>query len=423
MRNIKALNLIYPIVILLFIFQSFFSELTIPLMQKLFGLYDEVFTIVSVVISLFIIFNNRTKKSDYRELTLLIIFQIVGIIGSLIYNIQPVNAILFDLIATSKFILVFWSTLIIFRGVSIGLLLRRLLMISKTLTIILFFSSLLSVFHVFSTLVTKEIRFGLNSFKFVFYHPSILAMAGVMILSILVLTSKDFKGNEKYILMILMPISLTLRTRALGFVLIFIFMHIYLNSNIKVKKMGIVSVSIVSVVFLIFLINLTGSFDKYYGEGVDSARNRLTFDSIRLATESFPIGKGLGTFGTASARTYYSPIYVMNGYSKIYGLGFLSTDYLTDSFWPAILGQYGYLGLIVFIGVILSLLSRAIQLLKLNKAYALSFVTPLIYLLISSTSSNSFFNPMSVGLAIIMAFGVKLGTESKGEFFYNKNTY
>lgn len=80
------------------------------------------------------------------------------------------------------------------------------------------------------------------------------------------------------------------------------------------------------------------------------ARTVLTIDSVEIAAEEFPAGAGFGRFGSAVAASTYSPEYVERGYPEIWGLGRTADDgrFLTDTEWPAIIGESGLLGAAAF---------------------------------------------------------------------------
>lgn len=421
MANHRIINFFYSLFFLLFIFQSFFTESANQVVSTAFSLFDELFVVLSVSMCLIVMFNNRTKKKDHRELKLLIIFEVIGLIGTLISDLQPFRAVLLDIIATSKFILGFWSSLVIFRSVSLTNLLKIYEKIAKLLTIIIFFSSFASLLPFTNFFVMSDLRFGLRPFKFIFYHPSLLAMALTLILSVLLLSSNNLKSNTIYIFMTLFPMLLTLRARSIAVVLIFLVVYIYLKMEMKIKWSRLFIVSVCLVAVASFVGFQTGAFERYYGGEGDSARSRLTLDSLTIAKESFPFGKGLATFGTDTARNFYSPLYIRFGYSDIYGLGGANLNYLTDTFWPAILGQYGIFGLFTFGLILRSLFSRLIRLLKINRTCALAFFILFVYLLIATTSSNSFFNPMAPGFAMIMAFCINTLRNKQGGAIYSEN--
>ena len=75
------------------------------------------------------------------------------------------------------------------------------------------------------------------------------------------------------------------------------------------------------------------------------ARNVLYAKSFEIANDYFPFGAGMGRFGSEMSRKYYSPLYQQYGIEKVMGLSKASNNYITDTFWPMVLGETGYFGL------------------------------------------------------------------------------
>jgi len=67
--------------------------------------------------------------------------------------------------------------------------------------------------------------------------------------------------------------------------------------------------------------------------------------SLQIATTEFPLGVGLGRFGSPMSRLEFSPVYAEYGLDRIWGLTPQYPNYVTDTFWPHILGETGVLGL------------------------------------------------------------------------------
>ena len=69
-----------------------------------------------------------------------------------------------------------------------------------------------------------------------------------------------------------------------------------------------------------------------------------------------------------------------------------------------LLGQFGYIGMGVYILIIIIIFIKIQHGYKIeNKAIYISKITALVYLLISSTSESAFVNPMAIALAITIA--------------------
>lgn len=87
----------------------------------------------------------------------------------------------------------------------------------------------------------------------------------------------------------------------------------------------------------------------FYFTTTTEARSILLYVGIDLFKKYFPLGAGLATFGTAAAQKYYSPVYGIYGLSNRHGFTFDNPLYLTDNFWPAVIGETGLIGLVVFL--------------------------------------------------------------------------
>jgi hypothetical protein len=79
------------------------------------------------------------------------------------------------------------------------------------------------------------------------------------------------------------------------------------------------------------------------------ARVALLNGSIEIARDYFPLGAGLGRYGSWMSREHYSDLYYHYGLSKIPGLSPQFSDFITDTFWPQVLGETGVLGSAAFV--------------------------------------------------------------------------
>jgi hypothetical protein len=80
----------------------------------------------------------------------------------------------------------------------------------------------------------------------------------------------------------------------------------------------------------------------------------LTVDSVALAVQHFPFGVGFGRFGSAIAADNYSIEYTRLGYDAVRGLASPGNPnnhgrWLTDTQWPAIVGEAGIIGAVFFV--------------------------------------------------------------------------
>jgi len=133
------------------------------------------------------------------------------------------------------------------------------------------------------------------------------------------------------------------------------------------------------------------------------ARLALYLTSIDVARDHFPLGAGLGRYGSPLSRSPYSPVYESYGLNFVYGLGWEHTSYITDTFWPQILGEAGVFALLaylVFVGAITVALWRATREAASPYLYAFALATWMVFLhaLVETLASSMFHSPPRIYL-------------------------
>ena len=74
--------------------------------------------------------------------------------------------------------------------------------------------------------------------------------------------------------------------------------------------------------------------------------------------------------------------------------------FVSDTFWPMILGQSGWIGLVFLLLGIGGLFFRIQTLYSVNTAFYLSALFILLYLLVSSAAESAFVHPTAIPLAL-----------------------
>lgn len=77
-------------------------------------------------------------------------------------------------------------------------------------------------------------------------------------------------------------------------------------------------------------------------------RVALYVGSVAIARDYFPLGAGLGRYGSHMSRLEYSSVYGRYGLDQVVGLRPGETEAVTDTFWPMLLGEAGVIGLAAF---------------------------------------------------------------------------
>ncbi|MFJ6412489.1 hypothetical protein ACIQLG_06790 [Terribacillus saccharophilus] len=211
---------------------------------------------------------------------------------------------------------------------------------------------------------------GIVSVNSFFVHPGILGWFMVMLGLYYLAKIKMNEGYRNLIpLLILFGIAaLTFRFKvvlSIGVVLLIL----YLLTNLKKSMLYFFPIAILTTCAYLmvgdYVVNLTElTIDRYLSVSVyDSARTALYYFGLEIAIDNFPLGVGFGRYGGFIARENYSPVYYEYGMHNIYGLMPSDPKWATDTYWPSILGELG------FIGFILMAVALVIFMFKLLKGY------------------------------------------------------
>ena len=84
------------------------------------------------------------------------------------------------------------------------------------------------------------------------------------------------------------------------------------------------------------------------GVATTQARTALYAGSILIARDYAPLGAGLGRYASHMSRVEYSSLYETYGLAQINGLREQNPKFVTDTFWPQILGELGAVGLVSY---------------------------------------------------------------------------
>lgn len=92
-----------------------------------------------------------------------------------------------------------------------------------------------------------------------------------------------------------------------------------------------------------------------------AARIVLTRGAFSVAWHHFPFGAGFGRYGSYLAGVDYSPEYVSRGFPSVWGLGPTPVDgnALTDTQWPAAIGETGFFGALALLLALVGVYRRA----------------------------------------------------------------
>lgn len=395
METLKKDNLLYYffiIVMYIFVFQDFVQQYVG--IVRYFDEFLAIMIIPLIIVKLVTKKKWKIKKIDLIILSCLLGILIIGVYANLRYQYQPINIVLSDIIVFYKFFLVYYLFQILNKEKVLQKYSDKIVKHIDFITIGLFLLTIINyIFELFPT----GYRYGIMVNQLFYSNPTTLAAISAFLLCTRIYFSKKINSISTYLLCII--IFTTLRIKAIGFIVVFAIISIYVcKTQKKITPLKIVFLG------LICLLIAYQQIEFYFKEVDNSARSSLLRTSFEIANDYAPIGAGFATFASHFSGESYSPLYTMYGIQNVHGLTKAKHNFISDSFWPMILGQFGYLGTILYLVVIL-LIFRKIQLQysKENKYEYIAKLTILAYLIISSTSESAFVNSFAIGFAIILA--------------------
>lgn len=319
--------------------QVFFKNIPV------FGYIDEILPLLLLVLGVIRYclrpqsFPKKIGKSLFFSCVFFLIFMFYGMICSVYSDIKmPLIVVVKDILLISKFFLSYVGSRLLFYNINMNHIFKtKIVPLTKMIVTIIFACGVISLF-VNIGMTSGSIRFGLPAYRFLYAHYTFLVAGCLLFLSTLTYDLK--RTNYKYIVMTILSMLLTLRSKAVMVVSIYIFVYISLLFYRRIKKRYLVSGA-----FLAFFL-IKDKVLLYIQWGASSLRNLLYMTGFQIANSYFPLGSGFGTFGSGISLEYFSPLYSTYG---ILGTYALATTPVTDVFWPYIFVQWGWIGLGLFL--------------------------------------------------------------------------
>lgn len=383
-------------------FQIYFQEEV----GGLFTYVDEI-TALIVLFATFVSMLFKGRAKDLRVYTigvpagLLVLALLVGVLGNVTSGVRVAAfAVAVDVFTFCKFPLVVLCGLALSGGKGGGEFLWRLL-VAEAYVLILIMSAcavinILSYGHALD--MSAGFRYGIASFRFVFYHPEVVNLFTLGLITVLLIDKPQ--RHRIIICLALLVMCSTLRSKAMAFAAVAaIFLLTTRNGRIAPAHV------VVGALVAVFIAG--NQLSNYYESG-DSARSLLTSDGLSVAFEHFPLGSGFATFGSAVTASVqnYSPLYYQFGYDAVWGLSPYYTFFISDTFWPVVAAQLGFIGAGVYVVAV------ALALKFLYDRYAKTrrgavVVIAALYLIICTTASSALFAPQWIYIAFVLYLGLK----------------
>lgn len=372
---------------------------------NIFGILDEAMSAAIVIIAIINILSSRRKyvicKNNKKILVSVLALIIIDIIGNLKTDYQTMIPALKDAVCVLKGIITYVFIPLCLSNLNLDEYLTTMNNHLKFITGLVFLTVIANL--LFDIFPYYEIRFGIKSQQIFFTHPTYLASFSVIIIILLSVNLREHEENKKYIILMLLVLASTLRFKSIAFIPIY--MYLYYIVFKKQRKLQLLDVGILCVLGGVFAISQV----MEYFNNPDWARNVLTMNSLNIAKDNFPIGTGFGTYASWASGESYSNIYYDYNISTTWGISPDFYEFIADTFWPMIIGQFGVLGLGIYIYILLRIYKNIIN--NDNLDYYFGQILALLYLIILSIAEASFSGPIVV---VYMALIAVLGNKKIG---------
>ena len=362
--------------------------------------WDEVYALLFIPLFISRYFkdkNRLVRKTDFLIFFSAIVYVCIGLLGNALFQFQGIAAVVSDVLLNLKFFLGIYTTIYLFENLDYheyGVQIKaHVKLIIAVLTILVIIDEVIKYFP------SYEERYGIRSEQLFFGHPTGLSSVGFFLTLALCLFYEKKTKDKFFLLASSFLVVSTMRFKALAVVAIFLFLFVIvemLDKKLTWKGLSVCGIAGVAIGWQ----QISGYFLQK--SSLLNARGALTYKAFEIGNKYFPLGTGLGTFASAPSADHYSRVYRMFGISDVYGLTSDNPILVSDVFWPMVIGQTGYLGLIVYIILTLLIVIKIFKSYTLDRNYYLAGLGAIIYLLVSSTAESAFVNPLSLPLSVII---------------------
>jgi hypothetical protein len=215
-------------------------------------------------------------------------------------------------------------------------------------------------------------------------------------------------------------VVLSWRRKSILAVLAMILVSMLLRSRRGTRVRGLTMLLLIAIIGITLLapyaVGLWRTTVLEYGgpDPLAAARTALYYTSVLIARDHFPLGTGLASFGSHASKLYYSDTYQDYGLSNVWGLSPTASNFITDTYWPMVLGEGGVICLASYLGFLYLLVRTAWKTARVpatTPERALLVISALLLLVgsvVESTASHAYGSSMNATLGL-MPVGMLLG--------------
>lgn len=335
---------VFQMILIAMIFQDLI-QVNVPF----FSYMDEGLAMITIIYALILLLNKKKaiKITKYELIALIffLLYLFLGFVSNATHNIIGFKHGILSMIMTAKGYMLYFSCRVIFQYYDVKASILK--NISKVLEISLYILALIGIVNIpLNFLEDQGMRFGLHTVSIGFSHPTELAFFAIISMTTILLyynyTNKT-KGELSVIIASSLLVLFTGRSKAIAFICVYIILF-YFMKLIKKFKLKYFILLIPIMVYI--------ALPRIISEIFNGARGYLYTAGYKIAKDYFPLGTGFGTFGSYMSREFYSPLYYEYGLSSVWGLSPSMPSYIADTYWAMIMGETGFIGVVLLILVL-----------------------------------------------------------------------
>lgn len=301
--------------------------------------FDDIVPLIFVVmwIRTYPLYKIRKNHHETKVFMLLLLVCVIGVVSNFFAQITTSSLhILLDMYSFLKMFFVYLGVYAFLNNRENGRkkLIKYASGMAKIFILISFICGMLNLFGIVK--MSEQVRFGYNTFCFIYTNASQYAMYVAVALAFIIL-EKPHK-LRLYEILGLSVLIMTMKGMALIIVAVYLGLNFFHMRKIRAWHIAVIG--------CMLLVVLRFQVSAYLLDET-APRAILIRYGIQTANNYFPLGAGFGTYGSDIAGRHYSKLYTMYGFPARASLRYGEQTALNDAYFAMLLGQFGWGGTII----------------------------------------------------------------------------
>lgn len=319
--------------------------LELNLENPLIGYCDEILTLFMALYIMMLFLGKRLYKCDSNIIILLMAFTVYGLLSNVYSGIAySWNSAALDAFLQWKIFIGFLTGKYISLKYQDSYIVDSIAKICKVMLVLGAVCGIVSLFvDIGMAEYSADQRFGIPTYYFVFGNSG---RYGIIVACELLFILQKYKGKKVRLYEILAIFNMLLTTKGVVYIILvfyfilqFIFKKKSENAKIDFKTLALLGIAGAGA--------STYQISSYLLDNTAPRALLIRYGFI-TANKYFPFGSGFATYGSSEAAKHYSRLYEQYGWGNKWSMGKTNGDALNDNYFATIIGETGYLGLVIF---------------------------------------------------------------------------